>query len=461
MWRKWAGLEKKREATFRDHPFILRNNCQSIGIDMSRYRLTVAFLLLEAVAAFGLRLSTRLSARATNFQDADVECSSEGGKWNVPGSSVISKSNLVSSDLTAADFPAIELWSDSFKLMIKCSFAKASALEVTSLVDQLEQRNPRHFRAKLILRFFIRQKLAELLRDDAASYAATAQFLSPSRLPRELLPNVQFLVPFNPNRAKKSAAAAAAPADMTPDCSLPAVEFQDSPLDNILLGVFRGIVQDETKFKSPQKGIKGLLEEGKTYMLSVEGAVVENQHAFVKRTLGRLMTPFLPPFYRLFMAGIVPSAERGDPDWLVSLFASINSSLPGKPLVPGKQIGPWFYAPALTSWVTPPLLQFLVGPSRANFRKDGELGGLIVEKCKFLQESGCKGLCLHQCKIPAQDFFAETLGLSLSVEPNFATQECQWSWGVEALPHEADPAWPQGCLAGCPTRQEINLKASL
>ena len=430
---------------------------------MLYYRLIVGVLLLEVATAYGLRLSTRLfSARTTNFNDADVECSSEGGNWKVPGSSVVSKSNLVSSDLTAADFPNIELWSDSFKLLWNCVGSKASALGVTSLVDQLEQSNPRHFRAKLILRFFIREKLAELLRDDAASYAATAQFLSPGRIPRELLPNVQFLVPSNPNRAKKSAAAAtAAASDTTPDCSLPAVEFQDSPLDNVLLGVFRGLVQDETKFKSPQKGIKGLLEEGKTYMLSVEGAVVENQHAFVKRTLGRLMTPFLPPFYRLFMAGIVPSAERGDPDWLVSLFASINSSLPGKPLAPGKQIGPWFYAPALTSWVTPTFLQFLVGPSRANFRKDGELGGLIVEKCKFLQESGCKGLCLHQCKIPAQEFFAETLGLSLSVEPNFATQECQWSWGVEALPHEADPAWPQGCLAGCPTRQEINLKAAL
>ena len=26
-----------------------------------------------------------------------------------------------------------------------------------------------------------------------------------------------------------------------------------------------------------------------------------------------------------------------------------------------------------------------------NRRKDGSLGGMVVEKCKFLQESGCKG----------------------------------------------------------------------
>jgi hypothetical protein len=35
----------------------------------------------------------------------------------------------------------------------------------------------------------------------------------------------------------------------------------------------------------------------------------EQQHAFVKNTLRSLMTPFLPPFYRLFMAGLVPSGE--------------------------------------------------------------------------------------------------------------------------------------------------------
>jgi hypothetical protein len=55
---------------------------------------------------------------------------------------------------------------------------------------------------------------------------------------------------------------------------------------------------------------------------------------------------------------------------------------------------------------------------------------LIVEKCKFLQESGCKGLCLHQCKLPAQQFFKDELGLALTVSPNFVTQECQMElWG--------------------------------
>jgi hypothetical protein len=118
----------------------------------------------------------------------------------------------------------------------------------------------------------------------------------------------------------------------------------------------------------------------------------------------------------------------------------------------GTQLGPWFYAPALTSYVTPLFLSFLVGPSSPNLRKDGRSGGMVVEKCKFLQESGCKGLCLHQCKLPAQQFFAQTLGVSLTVTPNFETQECQWSWGEIPVEPEKDASFPRGCLAGCPMR---------
>jgi hypothetical protein len=49
-----------------------------------------------------------------------------------------------------------------------------------------------------------------------------------------------------------------------------------------------------------------------------------------------------------------------------------------------------------------------------------------VEKCKFLQESKCKGMCLHLCKVPAQEFFTKMLGMELMVSQNFAMQECQW-----------------------------------
>jgi hypothetical protein len=205
-------------------------------------------------------------------------------------------------------------------------------------------------------------------------------------------------------------------------------------LDKLLLKIFRKLVENNTGgVKSDKPGIDGLLEQGRTFMLQ-EGQTPEAQHKMVSDTLGGLMTPVLPPFYRIFMSGIVPKLGT-DSD--------------------GKQIGPWFYAPFLTSFVTPTFFAFLVGPSYPNRRRDGQPGGLVVEKCKFLQESGCKGLCLHQCKLPAQQFFKEELGLPLTVQPNFVTQECQWSFGEEPLPPAKDPSFPKGCLVGCESRKQM------
>lgn len=65
------------------------------------------------------------------------------------------------------------------------------------------------------------------------------------------------------------------------------------------------------------------------------------------------------------------------------------------------------------------------------------------------------GLCLHQCKLPAQQFFVDTLGLPLTVSPNFETQECQWSFGEVPLDPVDDPTFPSGCLAGCASRSQL------
>jgi hypothetical protein len=224
--------------------------------------------------------------------------------------------------------------------------------------------------------------------------------------------------------------------------------YNTSPLDALLLSIFRKFVSEYTQMSMQPDipGIEGLVVQGRSYMIKdlPEGVTysehADEQHDMVKTVLGRLMTPVLPPFYRIFMSGIVPS----------------NNNLPES--IRGKQLGPWFYAPYLTSIVTPIFFGFLVGPSYPNRRKDGQRGGLVVEKCKFLQESQCKGLCLHQCKLPAQEFFAQNLGLELTVSPNFVTQECQWSFGERPLEVQEDSSFPVGCLVGCESRKGMAVK---
>ncbi|KAH8065438.1 hypothetical protein JL721_8188 [Aureococcus anophagefferens] len=201
------------------------------------------------------------------------------------------------------------------------------------------------------------------------------------------------------------------------DCALPNATFADSPLDSFLLKVTRDFYAEETPgpaYRSARRGILGLMDEMRVLMFDEAGDAAA-QTETVRLVLLDLMTPVLPPFYRLFMGGFVPSAARGDPAWLVDAFAKVPAL--GKPgeRVFGLQKPP-IYAPLLTSVVAPLVFGFLVGPGSVNRRADGELGGLVVEKCKFLQESNCKGLCLNQCKRPAELLF-DDLGVPLHVVP--------------------------------------------
>ena len=319
--------------------------------------------------------------------------------------------------------------------------------------------------------------LQALMRMDYTTYVKVASFLSPLTIPREELPNVQD-IPFvekkndkdfdlktltpsfiingdasptpdliSPSK-KSSTKQAGGEDDLVPDCTLPATTFQENPLDELLLYIFRKLVVKNSNgvAVSDKPGITGLLEQGRTFMVQ-QNQTAEAQHKMVRDTLAGLMTPALPPFFRIFMSGIAPN--RVVRFVKTKILQQDESTLKENEEI---QFGPWFYAPYLTTIVTPVFFKFLVGPSVPNARKDGTAGGLIVTKCKFLQESNCKGLCLHQCKLPAQQFFAEELGMPLTVSPNFETQECQWSFGEIPKPVSEDPSFPKGCLVGCESR---------
>ena len=67
---------------------------------------------------------------------------------------------------------------------------------------------------------------------------------------------------------------------------------------------------------------------------------------------------------------------------------------------------------------------------------------------------------LAPMQVAAQQFFQEGLGLSLTVSPNFETQECQWSFGETPLPPSEDESFPTGCLVGCESRKTLAAMGS-
>ena len=109
----------------------------------------------------------------------------------------------------------------------------------------------------------------------------------------------------------------------------------------------------------------------------------------------------------------------------------------------------------MNAWATYMAGQWLMGECEINdIEIDGKVmkdQGLLVKRCRFLEESGCASVCVNSCKIPTQKFFIEDMGLPLTMTPDYETHECQFSFG--RMPTEQDDLDAMGtpCLSRCPT----------
>lgn len=77
--------------------------------------------------------------------------------------------------------------------------------------------------------------------------------------------------------------------------------------------------------------------------------------------------------------------------------------------------------------------------------------GVLVKRCRFLEESQCASICVNSCKIPTQNFFRENMGLGLTMTPNYETGECQFAFGVLPTEEEERDARKTPCLSRCPS----------
>jgi len=80
---------------------------------------------------------------------------------------------------------------------------------------------------------------------------------------------------------------------------------------------------------------------------------------------------------------------------------------------------------------------------------------LQIEKCRFLEASGCVRTCLHACKIPTQDFFFQEMGLPVSVSPNLTDMSCKFVFGQSPIDWKEDPSLVAPCFSQCSQRKAI------
>ncbi|CAM9736703.1 unnamed protein product [Chrysoparadoxa australica] len=213
----------------------------------------------------------------------------------------------------------------------------------------------------------------------------------------------------------------------------PSYDAADSnPFNAALLGYFRSKLADECGGQSPTEGYDGLME----MILALNSkfmSQVETQQAS-RRTLQALF-----------------------PSWLPGAFAVMFS----KPF-PG-------FSNRLNAWVTWWASQWLMGPSELNNveeTNDGSSGkgqGLLVtrppfDSCRFLEHSGCASVCLNNCKIPTEEFFAKDMGLLLEMKPDYEDFSCQFSFGKAPEPRESDQVFNVACFEQCPSQGSLRKK---
>jgi beta-carotene isomerase len=199
---------------------------------------------------------------------------------------------------------------------------------------------------------------------------------------------------------------------------LPVVDpFEPSFLHNTLLSVFRWTLQQQSGGpRSDLPGFEGMVQE----LLDFRRLYgLDEQEKVSFQTM-------------LALSGPIPFIYR-------HLFASSA------------------YSPAVLAWFAQHLLPFLVGEMELTERStdDPKAGGVLVQRCRVLEGTQCKGVCSKMCKIPTQRFFSEQWGVPLSMKPNFETGECQLAFGVEPLAIADDPTLPSGCLNWCPAASTI------
>ncbi|KAF5835917.1 hypothetical protein DUNSADRAFT_6674 [Dunaliella salina] len=116
------------------------------------------------------------------------------------------------------------------------------------------------------------------------------------------------------------------------------------------------------------------------------------------------------------------------------------------------------FACKMNAWATALTCEWLMGPLKVNDVEvdGGKVGvsqGVEVQRCRYLEEAGCTSICVNSCKVPTQTFFAQEMGLPLTMTPNYETYSCQFSFGATPPPQSEDPAFTASCYSQCPSKQ--------
>lgn len=123
------------------------------------------------------------------------------------------------------------------------------------------------------------------------------------------------------------------------------------------------------------------------------------------------------------------------------------------------------FSARLNAWVTYLAAQWLMGRCRLEDLApedvarvadgDGLRQLVLVERCRYLEETGCASVCVNTCLRPTQQFFAKDMGVPMQMVPDFETLECEFRFGVEPTHADEEALLEGGCFDGCRQRSAV------
>jgi len=87
--------------------------------------------------------------------------------------------------------------------------------------------------------------------------------------------------------------------------------------------------------------------------------------------------------------------------------------------------------------------------------------GVLVKRCRILEESKCASVCINSCKLPTQTFFQTYMGMNLTMTPNYETGECQFKFGISASQEEEEFLLNTPCYSMCPSGGKLRKKHTI
>jgi Beta-carotene isomerase D27-like, C-terminal len=205
--------------------------------------------------------------------------------------------------------------------------------------------------------------------------------------------------------------------------------------DGVFLSLFRKALAGSAGFDSDRPGYDGVID------IACQMNKKYGRDEVQRRALEVLVTLFpswMPPAYSALFSRPFPEFSSRMNAWATMV------------------AGTWLMGECELNDVEIPVHEPGQNGGAAASTRIGKNQGLLVKRCRFLEEAGCASVCVHSCKIPTQTFFLENMGLPLLMEPNYDTFECQFSFGLLPTSESERKAMSTPCLARCPASQASN-----